>query len=407
MLSVGDARSQILARCQPLPAEMMPLQPATLGRILAESIASDLDMPPFNKSMMDGYAVRSADLPSGTGVLTVVEEICAGQVPRLPLAPGLCSRIMTGAPIPPGADAVIVVERTRMLDENRVEIAGEPPRAGQNILPRGSEMCRGDVVLPRGSRLTPQAFGVLAAVGRTSVLQVLPPKVAILATGDELVEPGTTPGPGQIRNSNAPMLLAQAARAGAAPLPLGIGRDDPRSLRPLIREGLRTAQVLILSGGVSAGKLDLVPDLLREEGVEAHFHKVHLKPGKPLFFGTWQGEGGLPRLVFGLPGNPVSSFVCFELFIRPALRCLGGYADLDLPSVSAMLAADFSHRSDRPTYHPVGLKLVAEGWQCLPVPWVGSADLRAFLAAHGLAVLPAGDHDFRAGQRLDVLRLEA
>ena len=435
MLSVADARSQILSQCRPLPARKLPLDLVSRGRVLAESIASDIDVPPFDKSMMDGYAVRTDDLPTGQGCLVVVEEVAAGQVPRITLGPGQATRIMTGAPIPGGADAVVVVERTRLSDGGRVEISDQPPRPGQNILPQGTEMRKGDVVVPAGSILRPQEFGILATVGRTAVLQAPRPRVSILSTGDELIEPDKTPGPGQIRNSNAPMLIAQADRAGGQPTFLGIGRDNPGSLRPLIRQGLQTSDVLILSGGVSAGKLDLVPELLQEAGVEQHFHKIHLKPGKPLFFGTWargdketgrkdketrrQGDKETeerdspclpvslsPCLVFGLPGNPVSSFVCFELFIRPALRCLGGYRELDLPSVAADLAEDFLHRSDRPTYHPGCLESTGQGWRVKPVAWFGSADLRAFLAANALLVLSAGTHEFRAGQRVEVLHLD-
>jgi molybdopterin molybdotransferase len=228
----------------------------------------------------------------------------------------------------------------------------------------------------------------------------------VTATGDELVEPSLVPRPGQIRNSNAPMLLAQAAAAGGLARDLGIARDTPESLRAVVREGLRSAEVLILSGGVSAGKLDLVPGILREEGVVAHFHKVRLKPGKPLFFGTAEREGGR-RLVFGLPGNPVSSFVCFELFVRPAIRRLGGHAEVDLPAVPAALAADFAYNSDRPTYHPAELSLAPEGWRARALPWFGSADLRAFLAADALLVLPPGGAALPAGAAVQALRLGA
>jgi molybdopterin molybdotransferase len=234
---------------------------------------------------------------------------------------------------------------------------------------------------------------------------VPPPRVAILATGDELIEGPMLPGPGQIRNSNAPMLLAQAARAGALPRYLGIARDRLDSLRPMIDEGLQTSEILVLTGGVSAGKLDLVPDVLREAGVTAHFHKIAIKPGKPLFFGTCtRGEG--QRLIFGLPGNPVSTFVCFELFLRPAIRRLAGYADLDLPGVQARFTDDFRHEADRPTYHPAALTWGPEGWRVTAVPWFGSADLRAFLQANALLVLPPGAHQWRGGDSIDVLRLE-
>jgi molybdopterin molybdotransferase len=202
------------------------------------------------------------------------------------------------------------------------------------------------------------------------------------------------------------MLLAQVARAGGQPRDLGIGPDNAARLRQLVRQALQTADVLILSGGVSAGKLDLVPGGLAEEGVTIRFHKIRLKPGKPFLFGTAPAPRGNRRLIFGLPGNPVSSFVCFELFIRPALRALAGRTDLDLPAVAAELTADFVYRTDRPTYYPARVEPARQGWRVSPLPWLGSADLRALLPANALAVLPAGDLDYRAGALLDVLRLD-
>jgi molybdopterin molybdotransferase len=351
--------------------------------------------------MMDGYAVRSADLPDGHATLAVVEEITAGRTPQHALGPGQASRIMTGAPIPAGADAVVMVERTRLLEAGRVQIADQPTRPGQHVLPRGREMRAGETVLPAGTVLRPPELGLLAVVGRTSVRVVPAPRVGVLVTGDELVEAGSTPGPGQIRNSNGPMLVAQAARAGARPHALGIARDSLASLRPLVQEGLR-ADVLILSGGVSAGKLDLVPDVLVEEGVRAHFHKIQMKPGKPLFFGSTQTG----TLVFGLPGNPVSSLVCFELFIRPALRRLAGHAEASPRTLAVGLADSFAYNTDRPTYHPARLEQTEEGWRVRAVPWFGSADLRGLLEANALLVLPTGDQRYQAGQIVPVLPLD-
>jgi molybdopterin molybdotransferase len=228
------------------------------------------------------------------------------------------------------------------------------------------------------------------------------PRVAVLTTGDEVVEPPQTPGPGQIRNSHGQMLAGQVARAGALPQYLGIARDRPESLRPLVSEGLR-APVLILSGGVSAGVADLVPAVLEELGVTAHFHKVAMKPGKPVFFGTRPAKPQAAALVFGLPGNPVSAFVCFELFVRPALRRLMGHADPGPRVVSAVLAEDFAYRTDRLTYHPARLDSRDGQWQARPVPWFGSPDLRGLTRANAFVVFPAGDHRHRAGQRVDVL----
>jgi molybdopterin molybdotransferase len=406
MLQVADAQAIVRQHVRPLPPEPMVLTSAALGHVVGVDIVSDLDMPPYHKSMMDGYAVRCADLPTGKGTLEVIEEITAGKMPRETLEPGQASRIMTGAPIPPGADAVVIVERTRLDGNGRVEIEDRPPKQGQNILPRGAEMQRGDKVLPAGSVLRPQEFGVLATIGCTTVSVHPSPRVAILSTGDELVEPGERPESGQIRNSNGAMLVALVSRAGGTPRYLGIARDDPACLRPLVCDGLKS-HVLLLSGGVSAGKLDLVPGVLREAGVAAHFHKVEMKPGKPVFFGTAHRLGrGEPTLVFGLPGNPVSVLVCFELFVRPALRRLLGHADPGPHFVPAVLSEDFTYRTDRPTYHPAHLELGAAEWKVRPVPWIGSADLRALTQANALVLFPPGDQRFRAGQVFEAMSLE-
>jgi molybdopterin molybdotransferase len=405
MLAVEAAQTIILQQAQPLPAQLAPLTPAFLGAVLTEEVVSDLDSPPYDKAMMDGYAVRSSDLAQGKASLIVIEEITAGKTPDKTVGAGQASRIMTGAPIPPGADAVIQVERTRMLDPGRVEIDDRPPKPGLNILPRGVEVRRGDVVLRPGDRLRPQEFGVLATLGRTSVQVVPLPRVNILSTGDEVVEAGQEPGPGQIRNSNGPMLTAQVCRAGGVPRYLGIARDELASLRSLVQEGLQ-GDVLVLSGGVSAGKLDLVPGVLQSAGVFAHFHKVAMKPGKPVFFGTLDRPGSSRTLVFGLPGNPVSALACFELFIRPALNRLRGLADPGPRMVQARLVEDFAYRTDRPTYHPAWLERTNEGNRVRVVPWLGSPDLRGLLQANALVLLPVGDHQHRAGQVFAVLDMD-
>jgi molybdopterin molybdotransferase len=400
MLSVAEAQAIVLQHARPLGPETLPLVPATLGLVLAEDVTSDIDMPPFDKSLMDGYAVRCADLPKGQGLLAVIEEVTAGQTPRLAVGEGQATRIMTGAPIPRGANAVVMVERTGPMPENRVKVEDKPPSPGQNILGMGREMRRGETVLKAGSILRPQEFGVLATVGRTAIKAHPAPQVAVLSTGDEVVEPHEIPGPGQIRNGHGAMLSAQIYRAGGLPRFLGIARDRIDSLQPLIAEGLH-APLLVLSGGVSAGKLDLVPGVLQEMGVHAHFHKVEMKPGKPVFFGTRANT-----LVFGLPGNPVSALVCFELFVRPAIRKVGGHDDAGPTMVHAALAEDFAYKSDRPTYHPAVLQAGEAGWQVRPVPWFGSADLRGLLEANAFVVFPAGDRHHLAGQRFPVLRVE-
>lgn len=400
MLAVSEAQAIILQQARPLPPEIAPLSAAVLGQVLAEDVVSDLDMPPYDKAMMDGFAVRTADLPEGRATLHVIEEVTAGRTPQLPLGPGQATRIMTGAPVPAGTDTVIVIERTRMQDDRHVQIDDKPPRPGQNVMPRGREMRQGQVVLPAGSLLRPQELGVLATVGRISAMLYPRPQVAVLSTGDEVVDAPRKPGPGQIRNGNGPLLLAQASRAGGRPQNLGIARDQVDHLRTLIGEGLQSP-VLVLSGGVSAGKLDLVPGVLQELGVQAHFHKVEMKPGKPVYFGT-KGD----HLVFGLPGNPVSSLVCFELFVRPAVRRLMNLADSGPCLIQAILAKDFAYRTDRPTYHPALLTLAEHGWQVQPVPWFGSPDLTSVVQANAFVVLPIGDHQHRAGQRFAVLKTD-
>jgi molybdopterin molybdotransferase len=401
MLSVAEAQRLVLERALPLPARVMPLSPDVLGLILAEDVVSDLDMPPFDKAMMDGYAVRAHDLPDGRAVLSVVEEVTAGQMPRLRVGAGQATRIMTGAPLPAGADAVVQVEHTSPSDENHVRIEGRPVRPGVNVLARGQEMRRGDVVLATSKRLGPQDLGILATVGRTSARLHSPARVAVLCTGDEIVEPGETPAVGHIRNGNGPMLAAQVRRAGGEACYLGIARDELDSLRAKVAEGLRS-QVLVLSGGVSAGKLDLVPQVLGELGVQPHFHKVAMKPGKPAFFGT-QGD----TLVFGLPGNPVSAFVCFELFVRPAIRRLRNHPATIPGTVRAALSEDFAYRTDRPTYHPAWLDHSADGpWQVRAVPWFGSPDLLGLSRANALLYIPPGDNQFQAGHACEVLPVD-
>lgn len=391
MIEVADARAVVLRACQPLAAAPTPLADA-LGRVLAEDVRADLDSPPFTKSLMDGYAVRAAD---GLN-LRLTAVVAAGDPPGAAVGPGEAVRIFTGAPLPDGADAVVMVEKTEPAEPKigeQVRLT-EPVKPGQNVLPRGREMRAGDVVVPAGTAITPATVGLLAGVGRAMVSTVRAPRVAVLATGSELVEADATPGPGQIRNSNGPMLVAQAARSGAVPRYLGIGRDDADALAAMVRDGLENADVLILAGGVSVGAFDLVPGVLRELGVEAHFHKVRMKPGKPLLFGT-RGS----TLVFGLPGNPVSSFVCFELFVRPALRALAGHRDPGPATATLPLSEPLAAKNDRPTFHPAKL----EGTAVRPLPWFGSADLRAILSADALLALPPGELLYEAGQTIDAI----
>jgi molybdopterin molybdotransferase len=399
MLAVDEALQIVLRHCRPLTTTQMPVTPAALGRVLAEDVASDLDMPPFDKALMDGYAVRAAELMGQRVALPLAGEVTAGQTPP-PLPPGAAIRIMTGAPIPPGADAVVRVEQTSVLVDGSVQIESPFPKVGQYILERGREMKWGDAVLKAGAVLRPQELGMLASVGRSAVRVIPAPSISILATGDELVEPDKMPGPSQLRNSNGPMLTAQAVRAGAVPCYLGIAPDRLDVIRSAVEKGL-ASHILALSGGVSMGKLDLVPGVLEELGVQPHFRQIAMKPGKPLFFGT-RGQ----TLIFGLPGNPVSSFCCFELFVRPAIRALSGRRDPEPNWQQARLKQEFHYRTDRPTYHPARVESVDGLNQVQPVKWFGSPDLRAVAQANALLLLPPGDHVHNAGQKMPVLPLE-
>jgi molybdopterin molybdotransferase len=395
MLTVAEATAIVLEHARPLPVETTPLAEA-LGRVLAEDVASDLDMPPFDKAMMDGYAVRSADVASGNSLLEVIDEITAGNTPKRALAAGQAARIMTGAPIPTGADAVVMVERCEMCDNGRVSIQTKV-RAGENVQPRAHDLTRGEIVLQAGSLLRPQEIGLLATVGRAQVRTFAVPEVAVLSTGDELVEPGAIPAASQIRNSNGPMLAAQASRCGVPVRTLGIARDTVDDLTSKIRDGLKS-DILILSGGVSAGKLDLVPGVMAEQGVTPHFHKIAMKPGKPIFFGSTKSG----TLVFGLPGNPVSAFVGFELFVRPAIDVLRGMPRREPRFQSLPLVEEYQYSTDRPTYHPARMA----NNEVQPVSWKGSPDLRALTLANALVLLPVGEHRHAAGTMLPVLSLE-
>ena len=405
MLDVEQAQQKVFRAVELPPPREVPIADA-LGLALDENVASDVDSPPHDKSIVDGYAVVAAAVTSPQTELTVIEEVTAGQVPTRKVERGTATRIMTGAPIPDGADAVVMVEKTTAVSENLVRILESPVRPGQNIVRRASSMRRGDEVLAADlhRRLRPVEIGLLAEVGRGSV-QVLQPAAAILATGNELVPAGQTPGPGQIRNSNGPMLLALARSAGAAAVDLGIARDEAADLRAKIEQGL-ALEVLILSGGVSAGVLDLVPQVLAECGVREVFHKVNLKPGKPLWFGTCPRDGQ-NRLVFGLPGNPVSSLVCFELFVRPALKKLGGHKDCLPQARPAALTREHVQRGPRVAYWPSRVEEAVSGTrQVTPLAWKGSGDLRTLADANALAIFPAGDRTYVAGETVATIPLD-
>lgn len=399
MLTVEEALELVNGRCGPLPARRVPLGEAA-GLRLAEDIASDIDSPPHDKAMMDGYAVRSADREPERRIL---EEIAAGAVPHFALTPGTAARIMTGAPLPEGADAIVQVEKTELVDAATVRLQQLDPSRGQNVLYRGSSMHEGDIVVKRGALVRSIEIAIMAETGHGAVAAIPRPRMAVLPTGNELVAVTERPGPGQIRNSNGPMLIALGRRAGAEMSDLEVARDSHEHLTQRIVDGL-THDILVLSGGVSAGTYDLVPQVLAEQGVEQVFHKIALRPGKPLWFGVKHDQStSRTALVFGLPGNPVSSLVCFELFVRPAIAALAGHGFAQLESFRAKLLHDYDHAGGRAACLPARVSDRATEKVVEILPWAGSADLATLARANGLVRLPTERRSFPGGSEIEVL----
>ncbi len=392
MLEVSAALDIVLRFAQTLPTQMIALSPSACGQVVAGDLGADIDSPPFTKALMDGYAIRVGDV----GPRTVVDEIPAGTTPTKPVLPGEAIRIFTGAMMPDGADAVAMQERCERIGDT-VTIADSGLTVGKNALRRGAEMAAGETVVFAGSPITPALLGLLAGTGRTHAELYPRPRVGVLATGSELVGPTQTPTAGQIRNTNGPMLLAQAARIGGTPTDFGIGSDDEASLRSAIRHALDASDVLLLAGGVSVGDYDFVPTVLQSLGVEIHFHKVRMKPGKPLLFGTLGS-----KLVFGLPGNPGSAFVGFELFVASAIRSMLGYAEPGPHHRMLALTEGLKANHDRPTYHPA----IVKDDRVTALPWIGSSDLRSLARVSGFVVLPSGPIEYPAGARVNTLILE-
>ncbi len=402
MLTVEEALHAVLSRAGPLSARRRRLALA-VGCTLAEDVRADLDSPPFRKALVDGYALRSADLRRLGGRLTLGEEIPAGKLPGRPLAVGEAALVMTGAPIPEGADAIVMREQARPAPGAVHFDAAEAVEPGQNWMPVGREMRAGEVVLHRGERLNAARIGLLASVGRAEVAVIPRPRVVVVPTGDELVEPTNVPGPGLIRNSNAAMLQALAASLGAEVARMPIAPDEPRALRAILARGLDTADLLLVAGGVSAGDRDLVPAALESLGNGQVFHKVRLKPGKPLWFGVGPARGDGPEpLVFGLPGNPVGALVAALLFVGPAIDSLRGLASEPARMIEAQLAGPFRHRGERPTYHPSILREDRPP-RAEPLEWAGSADLRTVAKADGFTIFPAGDREYVGGEPIGFL----
>lgn len=406
MLTVDEAFEKLLAHVQRSGSIELPLN-ETLGLILAEDVVSDIDSPPFDKSMMDGFAIRTDDLQSGGTTLRIVETITAGDVPQQTVSPGESARIMTGAQIPAGIDAVVPIEQTEFTEgDSSVRILLDDVPTGKHVIGCGTNVKAGQTIFEAGTRIRPQEIGGLAEFGHATIRVFPQVTVSVLATGNELVPVDQTPGPGQIRNSNEPMLAAQIQNAGAKAVPLGVARDERTALAEKIQAGMK-ADIMLLSGGVSAGQLDLVPSELAAAGVQEVFHKIQMKPGKPLWYGVHESRNsdGETRHchVFGLPGNPVSSMVCFELFCRTAIRRLMGMEPVKPPHQKAQLAEEFHFRGGRPTYHPAELRHAANGIVAKPVRWGGSSDLVSTAAANGMVYFPPEERAYEAGALVDVI----
>ena len=401
MIDYAEAVRRVIARAKPLTAESVRLA-GSLGRVLARNIKAGAPIPPFDKAAMDGYAVRAEDTrpPAGdrAAELAVVEDLPAGRVGRSAVGSGRAVRIMTGAPLPRGADAVVMVEDTKKSG-NKVRIfrAAAP---GDNIGRAGEDLRKGDLVLKKGDLIGPAEVGMLAALGLDSVRVIRRPKVSVVATGDEIVEPGEKAGPGRIWNANGYSLLSLALQAGADASYLGIARDRNSRLKLKLRMS-GEADVVVVSGGVSVGDYDLVKDELRDLGVRPVFWRVRIKPGKPTFFGVRGGQ-----LVFGLPGNPTSAMVTFHLFVRPAIDRMLGRTRPGLRSGRAVLDEEIKVTPGRTQFQRGILTGAGPVLRVVPFPDQQSGVLRSMVGSRILIVVPADSSLIEKGREVEILYLD-
>jgi molybdenum cofactor synthesis domain-containing protein len=401
MISVAEAIQIVNDQTHALESERVELS-QTLGRYLAEEIVADTDLPPFDRSQMDGYAVRAVDIATVPAKLTIVGESAAGRGWHNEMKTGEAVRIMTGAPVPLGADSVQQVELTQERDgSNAVEIL-EPVTLGRSIVRRGSEIKKGETVLRAGERINAGAVAVLASFGYAKVTVGKYPRVAILATGTELVAVDQSPGQDQIRDSNNFSIAAYASLAGAAIERMPLAGDDIEQLTKQLASAAEQNDIIITSGGVSVGRYDFTKTVLKELGAKVFFERVALRPGKPAVFAR------LPNgtLVFGLPGNPVSVSVTFNLFARAAILAMQGAAETGLKTGTAVLSSGIKPAKDRESYLPARLstnekaQLLAE-----PLKWGGSSDFIGFVRATALIIVPSGTHKIDDGSVVKIVRL--
>jgi molybdopterin molybdotransferase len=404
VLSFEDARHVVeehASHLRPSGKELVELLDS-VGLVLAEPIAADRNFPPFPRATRDGYAVRAADLSHVPVTLKVIGEIRAGASPAaaISIQPGQAASIMTGAPGPAGADAVVMVEYTS-LDGDQVKIT-RSVAAGENIVPVGAEARRGDRLLSPGVRLDHSAISVAASVGKTHLLTYSKPRVAVLATGDEIVDIAVPPGPNQVRNSNTYSLAAQIHAVGGEPLLLPIAPDQPDRLRELITDGL-DADLLLLSGGVSMGKYDLVEKVLEELDAEFFFTGAQIQPGRPIVFGRVPRGGGAHKYFFGLPGNPVSTMVTFELFAKPMLEALAGLQPSKLLFLHARLKSEIKTKTGLKRFLPALLSGEFEQAEVELLRWQGSGDIAATARANCYIVIPPDRERIAPGEWVPVM----
>ena len=396
MIPLESARARVLAGCTPLHPRAVPLGDA-LGCVTSVELVAEEQVPPFANTAMDGFAVRAADTGDAPVRLRIVGTLAAGAAPEREVGPGEAVRIMTGAPMPDGADAVVMVERTAVDgDEVIIEQAAAP---GDHVRAAGSDLEPGQVVFPPGTALSPAHLGVLSSLGYRNVPVFPPARVGVLSTGDELVEGGGALGPGQIRDSNRPMLVALLTEAGCVPVDLGLARDTEAEITAAIERGLAECDALVTSGGVSMGDFDYVKAVLDRMGA-MQWMQVAIKPAKPFAFGV---VGGKP--VFGLPGNPVSSLVSFEVFARPALRQMMGHPRIDRLRVEAVADEALRRRPDGKTHFVRVVAAYVDGaFHVRSSGGQASHQLGAMAAANALVVLPDGD-GVEPGGRVEAILL--
>jgi molybdenum cofactor synthesis domain-containing protein len=405
VIPLAEAQAHVLAHVAPLTPRRVPL-PEAGGLVLAEAVRSPEAVPPFANTAMDGYAVVAADVAGASAAapvrLPVVAEVAAGHPATRPLAPGQAMRIFTGAPIPEGADAIVIVEHTERADDGATVVVREPTEAGRHIRPAGDDLQPGDDVFAPGEALTAGHLGVLAGIGVTGVLVVPRPRVGVFSTGDELVPAGEPLGPGQIRDSNRLALLVLLRDAGMEAVDLGLVRDDEDAIAAAVATGVASCDAVLTSGGVSMGDLDLVKVVLDRVG-DMRWMQIAIRPAKPFAFGM-VGERAVP--VFGLPGNPVSSMVSFELLAHPALRRMAGHARVHRPAVPAVAEEPFPRRPDgRTAFVRVAARRAEDGTLLVRSAGAqGSHHLTAMARAHALLVLEDGP-GVEAGAPVEVLLL--